>query len=72
VLDTVTFPLAFRIYKPKTRLKVGDTYKSKPQLAIERVQELHALGLRFSVVLAGSLYGERGEFLAALQRLGVQ
>jgi SRSO17 transposase len=31
VLETVSFPLAFRLYGPKTRLKAGDRYKSKPQ-----------------------------------------
>jgi SRSO17 transposase len=72
VLDTVTFPLAFRFFKPKPRLKAGDVYKSKPQLAIELVQQLTALGFRFSVVLADSLYGESGEFTAALQRLGLE
>jgi SRSO17 transposase len=71
VLDTVTFPLAFRLYKPKTRLKEGDVYKSKPQLAIELIQELMTQGFHFSVVLADSLYGESGEFLSALQRLGL-
>ena len=71
VLDTVTFPLAFRLYKPQRRLKPGDVYKSKPQLAIELIQELAAQGFHFSVVLADSLYGESGEFLAALQRLGL-
>jgi SRSO17 transposase len=72
VLDDVTFPLAFRIYKPKTRLKAGDTYQSKPQLAIELIQDLQALGFQFSIVLADSLYGESGEFTAALHRLGLQ
>jgi SRSO17 transposase len=72
VLDTVTFPLAFRLFKPKSRLKPDDVYKSKPQLAIELIQELTALGLRFSVVLADSLYGESGAFISALHRLGLR
>jgi SRSO17 transposase len=72
VLDGVPFPLTFRVYKPKTRLKPGDVFTSKPQLAIDLIQELHALGLRFSVVLADSMYGESGEFTAALHRLGLQ
>jgi SRSO17 transposase len=71
VLDTVTFPLAFRIFKPQRRLKPGDVYKSKPQLAIELIQELTAQGFHFSVVLADSMYGESGEFTAALARLGL-
>ena len=58
----MTFPLAVPLYKPKSRLKEGDVYKSKPQLAIELIQELAALGFRFSVVLADSLYGESSDF----------
>jgi SRSO17 transposase len=72
VLDTVTFPLAFRIYKPQRRLKPGDVYKSKPQLAVELIQELAAQGFHFSVVLADSLYGESYDFISALHRLGLQ
>ncbi len=47
---------------------------SKPHLAIALVEELVALGLRFRVVLADSLYGESGEsgaFTSALHRLGL-
>jgi SRSO17 transposase len=71
VLNTVTFPLTFRIFKPQRRLKPGDVYKSKPQLAIELIQELAAQGFHFSVVLADSLYGESWEFTTALERLGL-
>jgi len=72
VLDTTTFPLLFRLFKPQTRLKAGDVYKTKPQLAIELIEELLALGFHFSVVLADSLYGESGPFISALHRLGLQ
>jgi SRSO17 transposase len=72
VLDTVTFPLALRLYQPQRRLKAGDVYKSKPQLAVELIQELAAQGFRFSVVLADSLYGESSDFTHALHRLGLQ
>lgn len=68
VLDPVTFPLACRTYKPQRRLKPGDVFKSKPQLAVELIQELAAQGLHFSVVLAESMYGERWEFTTALER----
>jgi len=71
VLDSVTFPLAFRIYKPRRRLQPGDVYKSTPQLAVELVQELAAQGFHFSVVLADSLYGESDDFISALHRLGL-
>ncbi len=72
LLGTTTFPLLFRIFKPQPRLKPGDAYKTKPQLAVEIIEELLALGFRFSVVLADSLYGESGPFIAALHRLGLQ
>jgi len=71
VLDTVTFPLAFRIYKPQQRLKPGDVYKSTPQFAVELIQELTAQGFHFSVVLADSLYGESWDFTHALHHLGL-
>ena len=35
VLDGITFPLIFEIYKPKSRLKSDDIYQSKPQRAVE-------------------------------------
>ncbi|HEV8194815.1 MAG TPA: IS701 family transposase, partial [Ktedonobacterales bacterium] len=72
VLDTVTFPLAFRLFKPQRRLKPSDVYKSKPQLAVELIEELVAQGFHFSVVLADSMYGESWDFTHALHRLGVQ
>jgi SRSO17 transposase len=55
VLDTTTFPLRFRVFQPESRLKPGDGSKSKPQLALALIEELLALGLRCSVVLADSL-----------------
>jgi SRSO17 transposase len=72
VLDTTTFPLRFQVFKPESRLKPGDVAKSKPQLAIELIEDLLARGFRFSVVLADSLYGESGDFIAALHRLKLQ
>lgn len=72
LLGTTTFPLLFRVYKPASRLKSGDVYQTKPELAVELIEELLALGFRFSVVLADSLYGESGPFVSALHRLGLQ
>ena len=69
LLGTTTFPLLCRVFKPESRLKPGDRYQTKPQLAIAMIEELVALGFRFSVVLADSLYGESGPFISALHRL---
>jgi SRSO17 transposase len=69
VLDEITFPLVFEVFKPQKRLKKEDSYKTKPQLAIALIEALKQQGFHFEVVLADSLYGESGEFIAALQRL---
>jgi SRSO17 transposase len=72
VMDEITFPLVFEVFKPQKRLKKTDQYKTKPQMAIELVQTLKQQGFHFEVVLADSLYGESGDFIAALQKLGLQ
>lgn len=41
-------------------------------MAVEIIEELVALGFRFRVVLADSLYGESGPFISALHRLGLR
>jgi DDE superfamily endonuclease len=60
------------VFKPQKRLHKDEQYKTKPQLAIALIESLQQQGFRFEVVLADSLYGESGEFIAALQRLGLQ
>ena len=40
VVDNITYPLLFKIFKPRSRLQPGDLYKTKPQLAVEILQEL--------------------------------
>lgn len=72
VLDNITFPLLFRIFKPEKRLKPGDVYKSKPTLAIELIQELQQRGFHFDLVLADRLYGESSEFINTLRKLNLQ
>src|SRR5262249_45910583 len=72
LLGTTTFPLLFRVFKPQTRLKPGDVSKTKPQLAVEIIAELVALGFRFSVVLADSIYGESPKFICALHGLTLE
>lgn len=45
ILDQITFPLLFKVFKPRTRLKPGDSYKTKPELAVEIIKELRASGI---------------------------
>jgi SRSO17 transposase len=66
VVDGITYPLLFKVFKPSSRLKAGDEYKTKPQLAVEIIEELKALGFNIAQVVADSLYGESSTFLGAL------
>jgi SRSO17 transposase len=72
IIDAITFPLVFEVFKPQKRLKKEDQYKTKPPIAIELIQTLKQHGFHFEVVLADSLYGESGDFIAALENLGLQ
>jgi SRSO17 transposase len=69
VVDGITYPLMFQIFKPKNRLKEGDKYKSKPQIAVEIIQELKEWGFKIKLVLADSLYGESGDVIRCLEKL---
>ncbi len=55
LIEGMTVILAFDIYKPKQRLKPGDVYRSKPEIAAQMIRELRARGFEFSLVLADSL-----------------
>lgn len=72
VYQNITFPLMTKIYKPKSRLKVGDKYKTKTAIAGEMVRELKELGLEIEIVLADSLYGESSTFLEVLEELKLE
>lgn len=55
----MTFPLTFEVVdKPKEKLGEGDTYLSKPKIAVKMIRYLQEIGFRFKLVLADSLYGE--------------
>ncbi|WP_088889803.1 IS701 family transposase [Leptolyngbya ohadii] len=69
VVDGITYPLLFKIYKPKSRLKADESYQSKPQLAIDIIREIQTMGFTIERVLADSLYGESSEFISFLQQL---
>ena len=59
-IEGITLPLTFEVYRPKERLKEGDVYRSKPEIATQMIRDLKAIGFRFKLVLADSLYGESG------------
>ncbi len=69
----MTFPLKFKFFKPKERLKEGDEDKSKPVLGAEIIKELREIGLKIKRVLADSLYGESSSnFLAVIEDLKIE
>jgi SRSO17 transposase len=69
VLEGITFPLMFEVFKPRPSLKVTDGYQTKPQLALQLLRRLKARGFPFHLVVADSLYGESTEFLEGLLEL---
>ncbi|MFN6566775.1 IS701 family transposase [Dendronalium sp. ChiSLP03b] len=70
VIEDMTLPLTFQIYKPRERLQLGDKYKTKPEIAAELIRELQGMGFKFELVLADSLYGESdGNFISVLNQL---
>lgn len=71
VVDNLTYPLLFKIYKPKSRLKPGDQYQSKLQLAVQIIEEIQALGFVIERVLADSLYSESEVVIRTLEKLNL-
>ncbi len=69
VVEGITYPLIFKIFKPKIRLKEEDVYQTKPQLAVQIIEELKSWGYRIKLVLADSLYGESGDVIEAIGKL---
>ena len=67
VYENITFPLTFKIFKPKGRLKEHDTYKTKIELASLIIKELIEFGFQIELVLADSLYGEASSFIRTLE-----
>ena len=68
VYQNITFPLIFRVFKPRGTLKESDTYKTKIELASSIVTELIEFGFKIELVLADSLYGEASSFIRTLDK----
>lgn len=73
VIDDITIPLMFEVYKPKECLKAGDEFRTKPQIAAQMVRELKSLGFKFKIVLADTAYGEsESTFISVLDELELE
>ena len=69
----MTFPLIFEVYKPHERLKPGDKYLTKPEIASMLMRKLQSMGFNFNLVLADSLYGESSKnFIEVLDELNLK
>ena len=68
VYKNITFPLMFKVFKPKGTLKEDDTYKTKIELASSIITELVEFGFKIELVLADSLYGEASLFTRTLEK----
>lgn len=69
LIEGMTLPLIFEVYKPKERLQPGDIYQNKPQIAAGLIRELQQMGVKFKLVLADSLYGESdSNFISVLNK----
>ena len=55
IYENITFPLMFKIFKPKGTLKPRDKYQTKIELASEIITELVEFGFNIELVLADSL-----------------
>lgn len=71
VYQDITFPLIWKIFKPRETLKEGDGYKTKIELAQEIIKELVELPLNINLVLADSLYGESSDFIQTLENFNL-
>lgn len=67
-IDGITYPLIFKVFKPHSRLKKGDVYKTKSQLVIEILRELKGWGFKIKLILADSMYGDE-DVIGALNQL---
>jgi SRSO17 transposase len=47
VLEGITFPLLFEVFKPRSCLKPTEVYRAKPQLAIQMIRALKQWGFPY-------------------------
>jgi SRSO17 transposase len=70
LVEGMILPLGFEVYRPRERLKAEEEYYTKPQIAAMMIRQLQAMGFRFELVLADSLYGEsKTNFVNVLDEL---
>ena len=68
IYEHLTFPLIFKVFRPRETLKAEDKYKTKIELASEMISEIINYGFKVELVLSDSLSGESSQFLRALEK----
>jgi len=53
LINNITVPLLFEVYKPKERLKPEDSYRSKPEIAAGMMRDLKAIRFSYLIVCMG-------------------
>lgn len=72
--ERVYYPLTVEPFTPKQHFPRGmsdPAYRTKPQIALDLVQQAVAAGIPFRAVVADSFYGENEGFTTGLAHLGV-
>jgi SRSO17 transposase len=70
----IYYPLEVEPYTPARHFTDGKhdpAFRTKPAIALDLVERAVASDMPFRAVVADSLYGEHGGFLAGLERLGI-
>jgi len=49
LINNITVPLLFEVYKPKERLKPEDSYRSKPEIAAGMMRDLNGISVQLSI-----------------------
>lgn len=68
IYNNITFPLIFKVFKPRETLKESDKSQTKIELAGEIKPLLIDFGWKIELVLSDSLYGESSQFIRTLDK----
>ena len=70
LVGELTFPLCWRVFKPKSRLRDNDTHITKVSMAAQMLAEVSSWGLTIECVVADSAYGMASQFVRCVQKYG--
>ncbi|MGG6270890.1 transposase [Leptolyngbya sp. AN03gr2] len=71
IADRAVYPLAFQVFKPRSRLEPNDQYKTKSEIALELIREISKAGFRVELILTDSLHDEETDFISVIEQLNL-